>query len=56
MGDESVSVAEVLSQADTLEISYHFPTRVLQLALESMESENHTSYQSNSTNIYIPNH
>ena len=36
---ESVSVAEALSHADTLEISCHSLTRVLLLALESMESK-----------------
>ena len=56
MGVESVSVAEALSQADTLEISCHSPTRVLLPALESMESKRHTSYRSCSTNIYIQNH
>ena len=39
MGVESVSVEEVLSHADTLEISGHSPTRVLLPALESMESK-----------------
>ena len=39
MGVESVSVAEALSHADTLEISCHSPTRVLLPALESMESK-----------------
>ena len=34
-----VSVAEALSHADTHEISYHSPTRVLLPALESMESK-----------------
>ena len=44
MGVESVSVAEALSHADTLEISCHSPiiTRVLLPALESMESKRHT--------------
>ena len=35
MGVESVSVGVALSHADTLEISCHFPTRVLLPALES---------------------
>ena len=39
VGIESVSVAEALSHADTLEISCHSPTRVLHPALESMESK-----------------
>ena len=56
MGVESVSVVRALSHADTLEISYHFPTRVLLPALESMESKRHTSYRSYSTNVYIQNH
>ena len=56
MGVESVSVSVVLSHADTLEISCYSPTRVLLSALESMESKRHTSYRSNSTNIYIQNH
>ena len=43
---ESVSVAEVLSRAGTLEISCHSPTRVLLPALESMEIKRHTSYRS----------
>ena len=41
MGVKSVSVAEALSHADTLEISCHSPTRVLLPALESMESKRH---------------
>ena len=45
MGVESVSVTEALSQADTLEISCHSPTRVLLPALESMESKTDTSYR-----------
>ena len=53
---ESVSVAAALSHADTLEISCHSPTRVLLLALESMESKRHTSYRSYLTNVYIQNH
>ena len=44
MGAESVSVAEALSHADTLEISCHSRTRVLLSALESMENKRHTSY------------
>ena len=56
MGVESVSVAGVLSHADTLEISCHSPTRVLLPALEFMESKRHTSYRSYSTNVYIQNH
>ena len=56
MSVESVSVAEALSHADTLEISCHSPTRVLLPALESMESKRHTSHQSYSTNVYIRNH
>ena len=44
-GVESVSVAEALSHAHTLEISCHSPTRVLLPALESMESQRHTSYR-----------
>ena len=56
MGVESVSVMEVLSHADTLEISSNSPTRVLLPALESMESKRHTSYWSYSTNVYIQNH
>ena len=55
MGVESVSVEEALSHADTLEISCHFPTRVLLPGLESMESKRHTSYRSYSTNVYIQN-
>ena len=39
MGVESVSVAEALSHADTLEITRHSPTRVLLPALESMKSK-----------------
>ena len=42
MSVESVSVAEALSHADTLEISCHSPARVLLTALESMESKSHT--------------
>ena len=38
-GVESVSVAEALSHADTLEISCHSHTRVVLPALESMESK-----------------
>ena len=53
---ESVSVAEAVSHADTLEISCHSLTRVLLPALESMESKRDTSYQSYSTNVYIQNH
>ena len=56
MGVESVSVEGVISHADTLEISCHSPTRVLLPALESMESQRHTSYRSYSTNVYIQNH
>ena len=56
MGVESVSVEEALSHADTLEISCHFPTRVLLPGLESMGSKRHTSYRSYSTNVYIQNH
>ena len=41
MGVESVSVAEAILLADTLEISCHSPTRVLLSALESMESKRH---------------
>ena len=41
MGVETVSVAEALSHADTLEISCHSPTRVLLPTLESMESKRH---------------
>ena len=41
---ESVSVAEALSHAATLEISHHSPNRVLLPTLESMESKRHTSY------------
>ena len=52
---ESVSVAEGLSHADTLEISCHSPTRVLLPALESTEIKRHTSSRSNSTNISIQN-
>ena len=52
----SVSVAEALSHAHTLEISCHSPTRVLLPALESMESKRHTRYRSYSTNVYIQNH
>ena len=55
MGVERVSVAEALSHAETLEISYHFPTRVLLPALESMESKRHTGYWSYLTNVYIQN-
>ena len=46
MGVGSVSVAEALSHANTLEISYHSSTRVRLPALESMESKRHTSYRS----------
>ena len=46
VGVESVSVAEALTHADTLEISCHSPTRVLLPALESMESKRHTSHRS----------
>ena len=53
---ESVSVAGALSHADTLEISCLSPTRVLLPALESMESNRHTSYRSYSTNVYIQDH
>ena len=53
MGVESVSVAEALSHADTLEISCHYPPRVLFSALEPMESKRDTSYRSYSTNVYI---
>ena len=56
MAVESVWDADALSHADTLEISCHFPTRVLLPALESMESKRHTSYRSYSTNVYIQNH
>ena len=56
MGVESVLVAAALSHADTLEISCYSPTRVLLLALESMESKRHTSSRINSTNVYIQNH
>ena len=56
MGAKSVSVAEALSHADTLEIPCHSPTRVLLPALETMESERHTSYRSYSTNVNIQNH
>ena len=56
MGVESVSVGEALSHADTLEISCHSRTRVLLLALESMESQKHTTYGSYSTNVYKQNH
>ena len=56
MGVESVSVAEALSHADTLEISCHSPTRVLLPALESMERKRHISHRSYSTNVYIQNH
>ena len=56
MGVESVSVAEALCHAVTLEISCHSPTRVLLPALEFMESKRHTSYRSYSTNVYIQNH
>ena len=53
---ESVSVAETLSHADTLEVSCHSPTKALLPALESMESKRHTSYRSYSTNVYRQNH
>ena len=43
MGVESVSVTEARSHAETLDISYHSPTRVLLPAVESMESKRHTS-------------
>ena len=43
MGVESVSVAEALYYADTLEIPCHSPTRVLLPALESLESKRYTS-------------
>ena len=56
MSVESVSVAEALSHADTLEISWHSPTRELLPALESMERKRHTSYRNYSTNVYIQNH
>ena len=56
MGVESVSVAEALSHADTLEISCHSPTRVLLLGLESMESKRHTSDRSYSKRVYILKH
>ena len=56
MGVESVSVAEALSHADTLETSCHFHTRVLLPALESMKNGSHTSNRSYSTNVYIQNH
>ena len=55
MGVESVSVAEALSHAVTLEISCHSHTRVVLRALESMESKRHTSYRSYSTNVNIQN-
>ena len=55
MGVESVSVAEVLSHADTVEISCHSSTRELQPALESMESKSHTIFRRYSTNVYIQN-
>ena len=41
MGVESVSVAAELFHVDTLEIAFHFPTRELMTALESMESKRH---------------
>ena len=56
VGVESVSVARELSHADTLEISYHSPIRVLLPALESMLNKRHTSYRSYSTNVYIQNY
>ena len=56
MGVESVSVVGTLSHADTLESSFHSPTRVLLPALESMKSKRHTSYRSYSTNVYLQNH
>ena len=56
MGVESVSVVVALSHSDIIEISCHYPTRVLLLALESMESKTHTSYRIYSTNDYIQNH
>ena len=45
MGVESVSFAEAVSHADTLEISCHSPTRVLLPALESMESKRHQAIE-----------
>ena len=44
MGVESVPVAEVLADADTLEASYDSLTRVLLPALESIEGKRHASY------------
>ena len=55
MGVESVSVAEALSHADTLEISCHSHTRVLLPAPESIENKRDTSYRSCSANVYIQN-
>ena len=46
MSVESVSVAEALSHADTLEISCHFHTSVLLPALESMKRKKNTSNRS----------
>ena len=55
-GVESVSVAAAFSLADNLEISCHSPTKVLLPALESLESEIHTSYRNFSTIIYAQNY
>ena len=44
---------ESVSVADTLEDSCNSPTTVLLPALESMEGKRHTSYRSNSTNVFI---
>ena len=54
--ESTASVNGAISHADTLEIFCHSPTWVLLLALESMESKRHTSYQSHSMNVYIQNH
>ena len=42
-----------VSVADTLEVSRHFPTRVLLPALESMEGIGHRSYRSFSSYLYV---
>ena len=55
MGVESVSVAETLSHADTLEVSGNFLIGVQLPALEYMEGKKHTSYRNYSTKVYKQN-
>ena len=58
MGFQSAPVLEVLSHADTIEVSYHFYIRVLyscQLWNSLKVKAISTSYQSYSTKAYIQN-